>query len=55
MQLLNTRGAEVASWSDQQYQQGHLQVPVGHLSPGIYYLWLNSERGQEVKKIVIMR
>ena len=55
MQLLNIQGQQVADWPVNQYQHSQIQYSVSHLSPGIYYLWLNHEKGQEVKKIVIIR
>lgn len=55
MKMLNTSGQKVAEWSATSYQQNSIQLSVQDLAPGIYYLWMNSEQGQEVKKIVIMR
>ena len=55
LKMVDVRGATIKSFPAQNYFNTTLPVDISNIPAGIYYLQINGEQLQVVKKLVIMR
>ena len=51
--LFNMTGQKISDWEVKNYEQTNIQIPIKHISSGIYIVKIKTTKGESSKKIIV--